>query len=99
MPTALRGHAVNHAHAKPWAWHTWRPNCTTTTRSVRETGSRVATWTPAVAHDVNRIAEQHDIGPIDLLLAVGDGGQPTDRIEILIEIARSMKGPKLRAVR
>src|SRR5205807_8298370 len=21
MPTALRGHAVNHAHAKPWAWH------------------------------------------------------------------------------
>ncbi len=50
--------------------------------------------------DVNRIAEEHDIRPIDLLLAVGERGQATDRIEILIEIARrlsSVKSPKLQA--
>jgi 4-hydroxy-2-oxovalerate aldolase len=48
--------------------------------------------------DISRIAEEHDIEPIDLLLAVGEGGQPTDRIETLIEIARSVKGPKRQAV-
>ena len=49
--------------------------------------------------DVNRIAEQHDIQPIDLLLAVGERRQATDRIEILIEIARCLKSPKLQAAR
>ena len=47
--------------------------------------------------DVNRIAEQYGLQPIDLLLAVGERGQPTDRIEILVEIARSLTSPKLQA--
>lgn len=47
--------------------------------------------------DINRIAEEHDIEPIDLLLAVGERRHPTDRIEILIEIARSLRSPKLQA--
>jgi 4-hydroxy-2-oxovalerate aldolase len=47
--------------------------------------------------DVNRIAEEHYIQPIDLLLAVGERRQATDRIEILIEIARSVKSSKLQA--
>src|ERR1700722_9646075 len=48
--------------------------------------------------EVYRIAEEHGIEPIDLLLAVGERGQATDRIEILIEIARSLRSPKLQAV-
>jgi isopropylmalate/homocitrate/citramalate synthase len=48
--------------------------------------------------DINRIAEEHDIHPIDLLLAVGERGQPTDRIETLIEIAHTVKGAKLQLV-
>lgn len=47
--------------------------------------------------DVNRIAEEHYIQPIDLLLAVGERRQATDRIETLIEIARSVKSSKLQA--
>jgi 4-hydroxy-2-oxovalerate aldolase len=49
--------------------------------------------------DVNRIAEEHEIRPIDLLLAVGERRQATDRIEILVEIARHVKNPKLQAAR
>jgi 4-hydroxy 2-oxovalerate aldolase/long-chain acyl-CoA synthetase len=47
--------------------------------------------------DVNRIAEEYGLQPIDLLLAVGERGQATDRIEILVEIARSVRSPKLQA--
>jgi 4-hydroxy-2-oxovalerate aldolase len=41
--------------------------------------------------DVIGIAEQYDLMPIDLLLAVGERGQATMRTEILVEIARGMK--------
>jgi 4-hydroxy-2-oxovalerate aldolase len=47
--------------------------------------------------DIDRIAEEHGIQPVDLLLAVGERRQATDCIEILIEIARSVRSPKAQA--
>lgn len=47
--------------------------------------------------DLNRIAEEHDIQPIDLLLALGERGEATDRVEVLIEIARGLKRPRRQA--
>jgi len=42
--------------------------------------------------DVIDIATRHDLMPIELLLAAGERGQATTRPEILVEIARDMKG-------
>lgn len=43
--------------------------------------------------DVNRIAEQHDLTPIELLLAAGERRQGVNRPEALVEIARGLKTP------